>query len=112
MKALILFLFTAALWAQNGSPKDLQIPVLQREPGVCTTDQEYRNAITNHVRICGPDNTWSDLWPSASASTCVLSGSQTNGYVLTATDNGTGCSWQTVGGASVSIDTISPSAEG
>ena len=37
---------------------------------------------------------------------CVLSGSQTSGYVLTATDGAQGCSWQTTGGASVDANTI------
>ena len=44
--------------------------------------------------------------PSGSGGPCVLSGSQTSGYVLTATDNGTGCNWQSVGGASVDASTI------
>lgn len=39
------------------------------------------------------------------SSVCVLSGSQTSGYVLTATDSGTGCDWEAVGGASVDATT-------
>lgn len=37
---------------------------------------------------------------------CTLSGNQTTGYVLTATNNSKSCSWQTVGGSSVSADTV------
>jgi len=37
---------------------------------------------------------------------CVLTGTQTTGYVLTATDGTTGCSWQTVGAASVDANTV------
>ncbi len=43
---------------------------------------------------------------SAGTPLCTLSGSQTPGYVLTATDGSTGCSWQTVGGASVDANTV------
>lgn len=37
---------------------------------------------------------------------CTVSGTQTTGYVLTATNGSTGCSWQSVGGASVDVNTI------
>lgn len=40
------------------------------------------------------------------SSLCTLSNTQTAGYVLTATDTGTGCDWETVGGASVDANTI------
>lgn len=40
------------------------------------------------------------------SSVCTLSGTQTTGYVLTATDGSAGCSWQTVGGASVDNNTL------
>lgn len=40
------------------------------------------------------------------SSLCTLSGTQTTGYVLTADDNSAGCSWQTVGGASVDNNTL------
>ena len=36
-------------------------------------------------------------------STCVLSGSQTNGYVLTATDNNTACAWEPAGAFSLVV---------
>lgn len=44
------------------------------------------------------------------ASTCAITGTQTTGYVLTATDGTTGCSWQTVGGASVDNTTLKNAA--
>jgi hypothetical protein len=37
---------------------------------------------------------------------CTLTGTQTTGYILTATNNGTGCQWQTNGGASVDANTV------
>ena len=37
---------------------------------------------------------------------CAVSGTQTTGYVLTATNSGKGCSWQTVGGATVDANTL------
>src|SRR5580692_4490190 len=40
------------------------------------------------------------------SSLCTLSGTQSTGYVLTATDNINGCSWQTVGGSSVDNNTV------
>ena len=40
------------------------------------------------------------------SSVCTVSGTQTTGYVLTATNGSRGCSWQTVGGASVDANTI------
>lgn len=43
--------------------------------------------------------------PPSGGSICTLSGSATSGYVLTST-GGTGCSWQTVGGASVDNTTL------
>ena len=43
---------------------------------------------------------------SGGQGTCVVSGNQTTGYVLTATNSTNGCSWQTVGGSSVSANTV------
>ena len=48
--------------------------------------------------------------PPGGGSVCTVSGSQTVGYVLTATNTGTGCSWQTVGGASVDNNTLKNAA--
>src|ERR1700722_17593928 len=47
--------------------------------------------------------------PPSGGSICTLSGSATSGYVLTST-GGTGCSWQTVGGASVDNNTLKNAA--
>ena len=44
--------------------------------------------------------------PPSGGSICTLSGTQTTGYVLTATNGGTACAWQTVGGASVDNNTL------
>ena len=44
--------------------------------------------------------------PPSGSSVCTVSGTQTTGYVLTATNGTNGCSWQTVGGATVDANTI------
>jgi len=48
--------------------------------------------------------------PPSGGSVCTLSGTQTTGYVLTATNGGTSCAWQTVGGASVDNNTLKNAA--
>ena len=52
------------------------------------------------------DGAKGQITPPPGGSVCSLSGTQTTGYVLTATNGGTGCAWQTVGGASVDNNTL------
>jgi hypothetical protein len=56
--------------------------------------------------IPAPAQTLTRAASASGGGPCTLSGTQTTGYVLTATDNATGCSWQTVGGASVDATTL------
>lgn len=46
---------------------------------------------------CTATNTWT-AQAGGGGSLCTVSGSQTTGYVLTATDNSSGCSWQAAAG--------------
>ena len=43
--------------------------------------------------------------PPSGGSVCTLSGTQTTGYVLTATNGGTACAWQTYCGVELMSNT-------
>ena len=58
------------------------------------------------MALFSSDGVRAQIVPPAGGSICALSGTQTTGYVLTATNGGTACAWQTVGGASVDNNTL------
>lgn len=61
MRYLVASLFlTIGLFGQNATSliSDTSLPT---DPVTCTAAQRYFNTATNKARICGPDNTWSNM---------------------------------------------------
>lgn len=104
----LLSLFAPTAFGQ--APQERPVPkffVGSNDPGRCTEGDFYYRVDTHTLNVCGDHN---NMRPSASDSSsggvCVVSGTQSTGYVLTATDNATGCDWEAVGGATVDANTL------